>query len=109
MDRKQLLAGVDAVLITHDHPTIFRRRGREGSAKTSPYFASRTTRRGFGGKDFERAGVRTSFDGGELHYRGSATITRATGAPPFGESSSYFLRTKRDEIFFTGDAVLTIA
>jgi len=30
----------------------------------------------------------------------------ATGAPPFGESSSYVLRTKRDEIFFTGDAVL---
>ncbi len=33
------------------------------------------------------------------HYKG------ATGAPPFGESSSYFLQTKNEGVFFTGDAI----
>ena len=109
MERRQLLAGVDAVLLTHDHPDHFDVEAEKVLPKDmllfcQPYDEARLRGIGF-------SNLRVVRD--ELRWRG-LTISRfpadhyrgATGAPPFGESSSYLLRTKRGELFFTGDAVL---
>ena len=109
IDKYELLKGIQAVLLTHYHSDHFDGEAERIVPKDTlifcqPYDEARLREKGF-------TNLRVIRD--VLHWEG-LTISRflashyqgATGAPPFGESSSYSLQTKSDTVFFTGDAIL---
>ncbi|AKV04410.1 putative exported protein [Labilithrix luteola] len=109
VDKKQLLESADAILITHYHPDHFdleaeRIVPRDTLIFCQPYDEARLREKGFSNlqvidRTFTWKGITIS----RLlarHHEG------AVGAPPFGESSSYSLQTKKEALFFTGDAIL---
>ena len=109
MPKERLIAGLNAVLLTHDHPDHFDREAERVLPKNTlifcqPYDEKRLREKGF-------SNLRVVSD--VLRWEG-LTISRflarhhagAMGAPPFGESSSFLLQTKDESLFFTGDAIL---
>jgi len=109
VDKRELIAGADAVLITHYHPDHFDLEAERLLPKNTLIFCQPYDEKALREKGFSNLRVVNDvlrWEGITIarflasHYRG------ATGAPPFGESSSYFLQTKNDSVFFTGDAVL---
>ncbi|NUP08198.1 MAG: hypothetical protein HOW73_19285 [Polyangiaceae bacterium] len=109
VDKHRLIGSIDAVLITHDHPDHFDKEAERILPKDTLIFCQPYDEEGLRKKGFTNLKVVVD----EVSWRG-IVISRfpashypgATGAPPFGESSSYLLRTKNDSMFITGDAIL---
>ena len=108
IDKNQLIKDVDAVLLTHYHPDHFDLEAERILPKNILIFCQPYDEKNLKDKGFSNLQVIDSvFNWQEItisrfparHYKG------ATGAPPFGESSSYFLQTKNETVFFTGDAI----
>ncbi|WP_394848486.1 MBL fold metallo-hydrolase [Pendulispora brunnea] len=109
IDKNQLVKSVHAILLTHYHSDHF-----DGEAERilpkdilifcQPYDEGQLRKKGF-------VNLRVVRD--VVHWEG-LTVSRyrashyhgATGAPPFGESSSFFVQNNTDGVFFTGDAIL---
>ncbi|WP_394839453.1 MBL fold metallo-hydrolase [Pendulispora rubella] len=109
IEKSELMKGVSAVLLTHYHSDHFDMEAERTLPKDilifcQPYDEAHLREKGFTNLKVVRDVV---------HWEG-LTVSRfrashhqgATGAPPFGESSSYFLQTRNDDVFFTGDAIL---
>jgi L-ascorbate metabolism protein UlaG (beta-lactamase superfamily) len=109
IDKRQLLAGVDAVLITHAHPDHFDQEAERILPRDMLIFCQPYDERGLRDKGFENLRVVTTtvaWDGMTLSRFPASHYPGATGAPPFGVSSSYLLQTPDDAVFVTGDAIL---
>ncbi|WP_394825974.1 MBL fold metallo-hydrolase [Pendulispora albinea] len=109
IDKRQLIADIDAVLLTHYHPDHFDGEAERILPKDTlifcqPYDEARLREKGF--SNLRVVDKESRWEGITIsrflatHYKG------ATGAPPFGESSSFLLRTRNNGVFFTGDAIL---
>lgn len=107
--REQVIKDVNAVLLTHYHPDHF----DEAAEKFLPKDMLIFCQPGEDKKLQEKGFTNTRVIDSSLTWEG-ISITRfrashhqgANGAPPFGESSSYYLKTKEASVFFTGDAIL---
>lgn len=109
VDKNELIKGISAVLLTHYHEDHFDREAEKLIPKNTLIFCQP-------GDDIklkEKGFTNTQVIDRVLTWRG-ITISRflashhagADGSPPFGESSSFFLKTENESIFFTGDAIL---
>ncbi len=107
--RDLVLKDVDAVLLTHYHPDHF----DEAAEKMLPKNMLIFCQPGDDIKLQEKGFTNTRVIDSSLTWEG-ITISRylsshhkgAVGAPPFGISSSYYLRAGKQSVFFTGDAIL---
>ncbi|RBL90147.1 MBL fold metallo-hydrolase [Chitinophaga flava] len=107
--RDRVLKEVDAVLLTHYHPDHF----DEAAEKMLPKNMLIFCQPGDDIKLQEKGFTNTRVIDSSLTWEG-ITISRylashhkgAVGAPPFGISSSYYLQTGKQSVFFTGDAIL---
>jgi L-ascorbate metabolism protein UlaG (beta-lactamase superfamily) len=109
IDKHRLIASIDAVLVTHYHPDHFDQEAERILPKDTLIFCQPYDEAALRKKGFTNLKVVSD----AVEWRG-LVITRfpashypgANGEPPFGESSSYLLRTKNDSVFITGDAIL---
>lgn len=109
IDKNELIKGISAVLLTHYHEDHFDREAERMLPKNTLIFCQP----GDDLKLIEKGFTNTQVVDSVLTWNG-IRISRflashhkgADGAPPFGESSSFFLQIDNESIFFTGDAIL---
>lgn len=109
IDKHELIKGFSAVLLTHYHEDHFDHEAEKLIPKNTLIFCQP----GDDMKLKEKGFTNTQVVDSVLTWKG-ITISRfsashhegADGSPPFGESSSFFLQTSSESIFFTGDAIL---
>lgn len=108
VDKFELIKSINAVLLTHYHEDHFDREAERILPKNTLIFCQP----GDDTKLQEKGFTNTQVIDSTFAWKG-ITISRfrashhigANGAPPFGESSSFFLQTENESIFFTGDAI----
>ena len=109
MDKDKILENTDAVLLTHYHSDHFDLGAEEFLPKNTLIFCQPGDVKKLEEKGFSNIQVVDSV----FNWKGisiSRFLSRhhkgATGAEPFGESSSFFIKTKSETLFITGDAIL---
>ncbi len=109
IDKRQVLASVDAVLITHAHSDHFDQEAERILPRDTVIFCQPYDERGLRDKGFTNLRVVTTtvaWEGMTISRFPASHYPGATGEPPFGVSSSYVLQTPDDAVFVTGDAIL---
>lgn len=109
IDKNKILENIDAVLLTHYHTDHFDLGAENLLPKNILLFCQPGDDKKLEKKGFSNIQVIDSV----FNWKGisiSRFLARhhkgATGAEPFGKSSSFFIQTKSETLFLTGDAIL---